>query len=55
MKCENEYITVRQIINAMIDDAHYHDEFVKHDPHCFLESFDKSNNLSIQFSCFFGS
>ena len=55
MKQKNEHITLRQIINAMIDDAHYHNEFVKHDPHRFLESFDKSNNLSIQLSCFFGS
>jgi hypothetical protein len=42
-----KYITIRDIINAMISDKHYHNEYVAQDPHRFLEGFDKSKNSNI--------
>ena len=51
----NKPITLRQVIEAMANDAHYHDEVVMSDPHRFLESFDKCNKTGIQWSCFWGS
>ena len=50
-----KYITIRDIINAMISDTHYHDECVVQDPHIFLEGFDKSKNRNIQYSIIWGS
>ena len=55
IEAKDEYITLRQIINEMINDAHYHDTFVKGDPHNLLEGFDQLCKLSIQYTCFFGS
>ena len=52
---DNKPITLRQVIHAMVNDAHYHNEVVMRDPHMFLESFHKSNKLGIQWSCFWGS
>ena len=51
----NEPITYRQVIQAMIDDPHYHDDIVASDDHRFLEGFDKSTNSDIQFYTSFGS
>ena len=51
----NEPITYRQVIQAMIDDPHYHNDIVASDDHHFLEGFDKSPNSDIQFSPSFGS
>jgi hypothetical protein len=50
-----EPITLRQILTAMANDKHYNDEVVKSDPHCFLESFDKSSKSNIQYTMFWGS
>jgi hypothetical protein len=51
----DEPITYRQVIQAIIDDPHYRNDIVASDNHRFLEGFDKSNNSDIQFSPFFGS
>ena len=50
-----EYITLRDIIDGMINDSHYHRNMVKHDPHRFLEGFDKSSKSNIQYTASFGS
>ena len=50
-----EYITLRDIIDGMINDSHYHQNMVKHDPHRFLEGFDKSSKSNIQYTASFGS
>ena len=51
----NGNITLRTIIQTMINDKHYHNEVViENGPH-ILEDFDKSNNSDIEYTCFFGS
>ena len=50
-----QYITIRDILNAMINDPHYHDQLVTSDDHLFLEFFEKSERSDIQYSCFWGS
>ena len=40
----NKPITIRQVIKAMINDEHYHDDVVKSDPHRFLEGFARLTN-----------
>ncbi len=54
-RINNRPITLRQVIEAMVNDAHYHEEVVMTDPHRFLEGFDKCSKTGIQWSCFFGS
>ena len=51
----NQPITLKDVIQALIDDTHYWDEFVMSDPHCFLEMFDKSKRSNIQYTMFWGS
>ena len=50
----NGNITLRTIIQTMINDKHYHNEVViENGPH-ILEDFDKSNNSDIEYtSCWF--
>ena len=49
------FITLRDVLNAMVADPHYHKEVVKNDNHRFLESFHKSKHSDIQYTLFFGS
>ena len=54
------YITLRDMLNAMIDDPHYHQDLVKRNPHRFLESFDLLESRGDVFKhpcfiCFWGS
>ena len=51
----NGNITLRTIIQTMINDKHYHNDLVLQDSHQFLEGFDKSSNSDIEYTCFFGS
>ena len=48
-------ITYKDVIEAMINDQHYHSDIVRDDPHNFLEGFDKSKHSDIQFTPCFGS
>ena len=51
----NGNITLRTIIQTMINDKHYHNEVViENGPH-ILEEFDKPNNSDIEYTCFWGS
>ena len=50
-----KFITLRDIIEAMINDDHYHDKIISGDPHCFLEGFSKSKKSDIQYTAIFGS
>jgi hypothetical protein len=47
-------ITLRQVLNTMINHRHYRNKSVREDSHSFLEGFDKTNDPSI-FETFFGS
>ena len=48
-------ITYKDVIDAMINDQHYHSNIIRDDPHDCLEGFDKSKHSDIQFTPFFGS
>ena len=48
-------ITFKDVIEAMINDQHYHSDIFRDDPHNFLEGFDKSKHSDIQFTPCFGS
>ena len=48
-------ITLRVIIQAMINDPHYSDPMILNDSHSFLEGFEKSRLSSIEYTCYFGS
>ena len=47
-------ITLRQILNTMINHRHYRSKVICDDPHRFLEIFEKTNVPSV-FNTFFGS
>jgi hypothetical protein len=51
----NGNITLRTIIQAMINDQHYHNDLVLRDSHHFLESIDKQNDQSIEYISYWGS
>ena len=54
-KEDDEPITMRQVIQAMIDDKHYWNEVVQRDSHQFLEGFDKAGRSDIEYVASFGS
>ena len=54
-KVDDKPITLRQMIQAMIDDKHYWNEVVMRDSHQFLEGFDRRERSNIEFVCSFGS
>jgi hypothetical protein len=47
-------ITLREVLNTMINHRHYRIKSVREDSHMFLEMFEKTSNPSI-FDTFFGS
>lgn len=51
----DNYITIRQIINEMIEDYHYNDEDVKSDVHRFLVGFDKDRYKNNRYYAHFES
>ena len=51
---DNNPITLRQVLNAMINDTHYNKAVICRDDHRFLEGFESTENPSI-FISFFGS
>jgi hypothetical protein len=53
-----KYITLRDILKAMIADPHYHDNIVRGDCHRFLEAFDRREEPYKGYecmTCFWGS
>ena len=54
-KVNDNPITMRQVIQAMIDDKHYWNEVVLRDCHVFLEGFDKRDRSEIEYVAYFGS
>ena len=46
------YITLRDILKAMIADPHYHDNIVRGDCHRFLESFDRREEPYKRYECY---
>ena len=54
-KVNEQPITMRQVIQAMIDDKHYWNEVVQRDCHVFLEGFDKRDRSEIEYVAYFGS
>lgn len=44
IQSKNNKITLRRILNRMINNKHYSNEVVIHDDHHFLEGFDKIND-----------
>ena len=48
-------ITIRNILEAMINDKHYSSELIQQDSHVFLEKFDGSSKSYIEFTACFGS
>ena len=50
------YITLRDMLEAMIDDPHYHQGIVRRNPHRFLESFGllESRGDVFKHPCFIG-
>ena len=48
-------IRVRDILDALVADPHFHKEPVVSDPHNSLERFEKSSSSKIQFSIIWGS
>ena len=45
-------VTYKDVIEAMINDQHYHSDIIRDDPHNCLEGFDKSKHSDIQFTHF---
>jgi len=54
-RVDDEPITLRQVIQAMIDDKHYWDTEVQKDNHRFLEGFDRRSHNGIEWVAFWGS
>ena len=49
------HITLRTVIQAMLNDEHYSDFCTLRDSHRFLEGFDKSTTSNIEYSCYVGN
>ena len=54
-RIDDKPITYRQVLETMSNNAHYNDETVMGDPHCFLEFFELSKHSNIQYTMFWGS
>ena len=52
---DDEPITLRQVIEAMIEDKHYHNDYAAADPHHFLEGFSKHTLNDVIYTACFGS
>ena len=54
-RLDDEPITMRQVIQAVIDDKHYWNEVVQRDSHRFLEGFDRRDRSKIEYVSSWGS
>ena len=54
-RVNEEPITMRQVIHAMIEDKHYWNQEVLKDTHHFLEGFDKRERSNIEYVASWGS